>query len=394
MGQGRETPWIAITIAVISAVAAVATDLPLVLGIALLILWIGSLYLVPIAERVSENSVGTDSVTVTQSGIANLIENSGLALLLIDRDRIALANASAREALGAHIVGQDPRVAFRHPAAIDLLEREEGGDATIHGLSGPKSSWHMRRQQVDQRYWIIELVDRSAENDLSRAHTDFVANASHELRTPLASIIGYIETLSDEGADVDPAMAAKFHQTVLREARRLQALVSDLLSLSRVEAEKHEAPRERVDLGALVRRAATDAAGTERQGRLQFNLPSDRMQVRAAPEQLEQLVRNIVDNALKYGADETPVEISLREGKRRMAELQVVDHGEGIASEHLPHLTRRFYRTDPGRSRAAGGTGLGLAIVKHIVERHRGRMDISSELGVGTKVAIRLPLAR
>jgi two-component system, OmpR family, phosphate regulon sensor histidine kinase PhoR len=106
---------------------------------------------------------------------------------------------------------------------------------------------------------------------------------------------------------------------------------------------------------------------------------------------LEQVVRNLVDNALKYGEPGAPVEVTLERDERDMASLQVRDRGEGIDPQHLPHLTRRFYRTDPGRSRAAGGTGLGLAIVKHIVERHRGRLDIASKRGQGTTVSIRIP---
>lgn len=115
--------------------------------------------------------------------------------------------------------------------------------------------------------------------------------------------------------------------------------------------------------------------------------------MRGDRQQLEQLVRNLVDNALKYGAPDTPVKVTLDLSRDNQARISVVDQGEGIAPEQLPHLTRRFYRTDPGRSRASGGTGLGLAIVKHIVQRHRGRLDIESQLGEGTRVAVRMPIA-
>ncbi len=111
-------------------------------------------------------------------------------------------------------------------------------------------------------------------------------------------------------------------------------------------------------------------------------------------QQLEQVVRNLVDNALKYGAADAPVSVVLDLAQGDLARIAVQDQGEGIAPEQIPHLTRRFYRTDPGRSRASGGTGLGLAIVKHIVERHRGRLDITSKLGQGTRVVVRLPLAK
>jgi two-component system phosphate regulon sensor histidine kinase PhoR len=273
-----------------------------------------------------------------------------------------------------------------------LLGRNQGGSVTVQGLTGSRSSWQMTRQPIDGRYWLIELINRTAEADISRAHTDFVANASHELRTPLASIIGYVETLAEEGEKADPERAKKFLETVLREARRLQNLVDDLMSLSRVEAEKHDQPRSKIDLGPLVERAARDGAGPERADRIVLQLPDKAVVVRGDGEQLEQVVRNLVDNALKYGEPGAPVEVSLERGERDMASVQVRDRGEGIAPQHLPHLTRRFYRTDPGRSRAAGGTGLGLAIVKHIVERHRGRLDIESRQGQGTSVTIRMPL--
>ncbi|ANU07884.1 sensor histidine kinase [Paraurantiacibacter namhicola] len=391
MDSRRDTPWAGIALALIGAAAAMISGAHPILALAILLLWIGSLYLVPAPVPERRETDMSRSVTITRDRIGRLVENSNLAILLVDGERIVLANATAREALGAHVVGQDARVAFRHPAAIDLLTRERGGETMIVGLTGPRSNWLMRRQRVDDRYWLVELVDRSSEAELGRAHADFVANASHELRTPLASIIGYVETLEDEAPDADPAIIRKFHKTVLREARRLQSLVADLMSLSKVQAEKHEVPRDRVDLTSVVKRASHDVSAGEHSDRLVYEM-DEQVLVPGEAEQLEQLVRNLVENALKYGDPAKPVTISLAKGARSMAELVVRDLGEGIEAEHLPHLTRRFYRTDPGRSRAAGGTGLGLAIVKHIVERHRGRLDIDSELGVGTSVRVRLPL--
>jgi two-component system phosphate regulon sensor histidine kinase PhoR len=239
---------------------------------------------------------------------------------------------------------------------------------------------------------MLEFINQTAEADISRAHTDFVANASHELRTPLAAILGYVETLREGEGHLDGPTAQKFLGIIEREAQRLHALVSDLMSLSRVEAEKHELPTERIDLHSLVERAARDAAGSSRVDRLRLELLEEPC-VLGDLQQLEQVVRNLVDNALKYGTPGTPVTVTLDMAQGDLARIAVVDQGEGIAPEQIPHLTRRFYRTDPGRSRASGGTGLGLAIVKHIVERHRGRLDITSEVGKGTRVVVRIPLA-
>ena len=389
--QASRVPVAAIVLAIVCGGVLIFSGAGIGVSLGFVGVWILSFWLVPPIPPEPRESV-QESLNITRSAMRDLIEHSGLPLLLLDRNRIVIANANAREAIGKHILGQDARVALRHPAAVDLLTRPEGGSITVQGLTGPRSNWQMTRQQVDERYSLIELINRTSEADVSRAHTDFVANASHELRTPLSSIIGYMETLEDEGEDIAPKQASKFYSTVLREARRLQTLVDDLMSLSRVEAEKHDTPREPLALATLVRQAARDGAGHERFERVSFDIEDEGMRVRGDHRQLEQLVRNLVDNALKYGNEAAPVEIGIRSGERDMAILTVRDHGEGISPEHLPHLTRRFYRTDPGRSRAQGGTGLGLAICKHIVERHRGRLDIDSKLGEGTVVTVRLPL--
>lgn len=390
--EGRFFPVAGIVIALVTGgVMVFAGTNPWLVAAAILV-WAGSFWLSvpsPPSEPVARPLEG---VQLTRTGMRDLLEHSGLPMLMLDGNRIIVANAAAREAIGGHILGQDARVAFRHPAAVDLLARTDGGTASIQGLTGPRSNWQMTRQPIDERYGLIELIDRTAEADVSRAHTDFVANASHELRTPLASIIGYMETLVEGGEAIDTKRAERFHGVVLQEAKRLQSLVDDLMSLSLVEAEKHDLPRDKIRLAALVQQAARDGAGPERQERLELAEADDELMVRGDRKQLEQLVRNLVDNALKYGSSDGIVTVGVDPGKRDMAVLTVQDRGEGIAAEHIPHLTRRFYRTDPGRSRAAGGTGLGLAIVKHIVERHRGRLDITSTVGEGTTVTVRLPL--
>ncbi len=389
--EGKHIPYGGIAIALLTGIVLVVAgiEIPIILGI--LLVWCTSFWLaMPPPQEPPPPKL--EGVQLTRSGMRDLIEHSGLPMLMLDTNRIIVANRAARDAIGAHIVGQDARVALRHPAAVDLLGRKGGGTTTVQGLTGPRSSWQMSSQPIDERYSLIELINRTSEADVSRAHTDFVANASHELRTPLASIIGYIETLAEARDDLPPKQAEKFFATVLREARRLQSLVDDLMSLSRVEAEKHDQPRELVDFGKIVQQAGRDGAGPDRTERVIFALPEEPMMVRGDHRQLEQLVRNLVDNALKYGSLDEDVTVTLTRGQRDMAVLTVEDRGEGIPEEHLPHLTRRFYRTDPSRSRAAGGTGLGLAIVKHIVERHRGRLDIDSKLGKGTTVSVRIPL--
>ncbi len=390
MGMGQNFPVAGIALAAVTFVAMMLLGVDAVIALSVLLVWVGSLMVA--AGRPPEPPKRIVRQRLDVESIRDLIENFSTPLLITERNTIALANRAARTMLGQHVVGQDARVALRQPEAISLLNDNRTGEAIVRGLVRRKDIWQINRQAIDDRLAMLELTNQTAEADISRAHTDFVANASHELRTPLAAILGYVETLREDDGRVDTPTAQKFLGIIEREAQRLQALVSDLMSLSRVEAEKHDLPTERIDLAALVQRAARDAAGSGRIDRIALEITAEPF-VLGDPHQLEQVVRNLVDNALKYGAHDKLVTVALDLAPGDQARIAVTDEGEGIAPEQIPHLTRRFYRTDPGRSRASGGTGLGLAIVKHIVERHRGRLDISSELGKGTRVVVRIPLA-
>ncbi len=385
-------PWGGMALAALGALAIWFTTYDAPLAGAILLVWVCSLLLrrrepPPPPEPPARGTLGPEQTR-------ELIEPLSQPYLMMEKGRISIANRAAREVLGPHIVGQDARVAIRHPEAIRLLDRKGGGTATIRGLSGPRSIWNVSVRPVDDARITIELVNRTAEADISRAHTDFVANASHELRTPLSSIIGYVETMleadADDGRPMEPATRHRFLEVVAKEGRRLQALVEDLMSLSRVEAGKHELPPTVLDLRELAEQVVSGMTSLHGKDRIVLDADPHPMPVRGDTQQLDQLLRNLIDNARKYGSKSEPVRVTAKDGEASY-ELTVADSGEGIAPEHLPHLTRRFYRTDPGRSRAAGGTGLGLAIVKHIVERHRGRLDIASELGVGTTITVRLP---
>jgi two-component system phosphate regulon sensor histidine kinase PhoR len=224
--------------------------------------------------------------------------------------------------------------------------------------------------------------------------TDFVANASHELRTPLAAIKGFIETLENPDAGADEKTRTRFLQIMYQEADRMQRLVEDLMSLSRIEAEKYQLPSEPVDLAELV----SDVKNVFLNGRSQKDhdfqvlLPDNIPMIQGDYAQLSQLLHNLVSNAYKYGHRGKPVSVSVEPNRTSsMLRLSVTDQGDGIAPEHIPRLTERFYRVDKGRSKSIGGTGLGLAIVKHISERHGGRLEVNSELGVGTTVSVLLP---
>jgi two-component system phosphate regulon sensor histidine kinase PhoR len=320
-------------------------------------------------------------------------------VLILRDNRITLANRSARDLLGEKIVGEVARTAIRHPAAAGPLsaplpDGEPAAPIELVGLGTLDKRWQMRVAPIGGGARIVHLVDQTGNYAAERMRVDFVANASHELRTPLASILGYVETLGDEAGEV-PALRQRFLKIVLDEARRMQRLVEDLMSLSRIEAEKYRAPSEPIDLGRLVEEVRAELADghAARDRAIESDVLPSLPPVLGDRAQLSQMLHNLAGNAIKYGAAGTPVRITLARDGTRMLRLTVEDRGEGIAPDHLPRLTERFYRVDAGRSRSLGGTGLGLALVKHIVERHRGRLDIASTLGQGTRVTVTLPAA-
>lgn len=310
---------------------------------------------------------------------------------------VTIANDAAIRLLGRHIVGADVRTAIRHPAATDWLSRIDGQEQleTVNLIDFPRPGqrWTMRIAALSGSEYIIFLSDRSAIDAADRMRSDFVANASHELRTPLAAILGYVETLQEMNGEADAPTRNRFLSIIDREARRMQQLVIDLLSISRVEADRFRRPTTPVDLAVIVQTTIAQLRDSEqpRTKDIVARLGDAAQPMLGDEAQLGQLAHNIISNAMKYGHAGTPVTVELvREGRR--VRLSVSDEGDGIAPDHLPRLTERFYRVDEARSRSVGGTGLGLAIVKHISERHQGQLDIDSEVGKGTRVSVAFPL--
>jgi two-component system phosphate regulon sensor histidine kinase PhoR len=241
----------------------------------------------------------------------------------------------------------------------------------------------------------LTLRDLTEARRLDRIRTDFVANASHELRTPLASLLGFIETLQGPARD-DARARERFLEVMRGQASRMSRLIDDLLSLSRVERNLHIRPTDPVDLAQVVGHIAETLAPLARTRGAEMKLDLKPATVAGDRDELARMAENLIENALKYGMpDEGPgvVELSVqREG--RDAVLIVADHGRGVPAQHLPRLTERFYRVDPGASRAQGGTGLGLALVKHVVARHGGRMSITSRVGEGTSFRVAIPVKK
>lgn len=327
---------------------------------------------------------------------------------------IEICNNAARDLFGPSLRGESITLFLRHPATANAIaQAQRSGEAQeqeVHLLSPIERSYSMRVAALGdaERRLVISLRDITSMRLTERMRVDFVANASHELRTPLATLMGFIETL--QGAAADDAVArVRFLEIMGKEADRMARLIDDLLSLSRIELDDETQPMTAIDVGPILADVGkTLAMRLDADGRrIDLALAPALPKVRADRDQVIQVMHNLLSNALKYGRAGSSIEIGCElidhdgrivegaeaPGRASALRISVRDRGEGIAPEHLPRLTERFYRIDNARSRRLGGTGLGLAIVKHIVERHRGSLSISSTLGVGTTVTFTLPVA-
>jgi two-component system phosphate regulon sensor histidine kinase PhoR len=315
--------------------------------------------------------------------------------LIVENGIVRVANAPARRVLGPRIEGRDVRLTIRHPQALELILSRGSGELEATGIVEPGRAWRLVIRNLSPDAVLVRMIDRSDAVSAEKMRVDFVANASHELRTPLSTVLGYAETLAEE-TDLPPDLRASFGGTIRDEARRMLRIIEDLMSLSRIEADRFVAPDEHVDIEDIVRTAVGNVGHLRGKRACEFkiDLTAELPTIRGDRAQLVQVLDNLISNAVRYGCDgpNSSVDISAtRDGPWIL--LNITDHGPGIAREHLPRVTERFYRVDAARSRESGGTGLGLAIVKHVIERHRGTLDIRSTLGVGTSVTVRLPVA-
>jgi two-component system, OmpR family, phosphate regulon sensor histidine kinase PhoR len=333
----------------------------------------------------------------------------GPAIVLDLDGRVMAFNEAAATIAPSLRRGEPALITLRMPELVEAIRR-----ATTSGT--PQRVEFFERVPLDR--WFEAFVTpvrlpSSAEgpsdillmtfNDLTplrrveEMRADFIANASHELRTPLAALLGFIETLQGTARD-DAAARAKFLSIMQGQATRMARLIDDLLSLSRIELNAHLQPNTPVDLAPIVRQVADglQTLARDREVTIKVTVPADPVIVLGDRDELIRALENLVENALKYGAAGKRVDITLSRGQTRAgtpeARLAVRDYGPGIAPEHLPRLTERFYRVDVADSRAQGGTGLGLALVKHVLNRHGGRVSIESTLGEGAIFTMHLPL--
>ena len=329
-------------------------------------------------------------------------------VILIDRQRrIVRANAASAEFIAAGGELRDLSAALRNPlllAASDAVLAGEARRSVEFALSVPVERILRARLArlaspgLDGAVAILTLHDVTELKRSEQMRADFIANAGHELKTPLATLIGFIETLLGPARE-DPAARERFLGIMGEQARRMARLVDDLLSLSRIELNEHVPPTGRVALASVVDEVARslELRAGERDIRIVRALPPELPEVVGDRDELAQIFQNLLDNAVKYGRPHSEVTVSAAAGDTPATASQVrvavADRSDGIAGEHLPRLTERFYRVDNARSRELGGTGLGLAIVKHILNRHRGRLEIVSRIGEGSTFAVWLRAA-
>jgi len=331
---------------------------------------------------------------------ALLIEAVPMPLILVGSgERVSAANEMAKMLFGQALEGRHYITVLRQPQVLDAVEAAlktgapQGGTLAMRDTAGDKT-YRMAATPVEGSV-LVSLEDVSHVREASQMRRDFVANVSHELRTPLTALLGFIETLQGP-AKGDPGAQDRFLSIMQREASRMSRLIQDLLSLSRVESEERVRPREEVDVAALVRRAATTLAPLAEESGVAIDLgETASLTVPGDGDQLLQVFTNLMENAIKYGGTELGVSLELNDPDPYLrgpaVRVTVADNGTGIDPVHLPRLTERFYRVDNHRSREMGGTGLGLAIVKHIVNRHRGRLRITSESEQGSRFVVILP---
>jgi len=345
---------------------------------------------------------------VTPSDAQPILAGIPMPVMIIDGDyRIILVNPAVTELFGYDPSGMNAVTLLRQAVVLTAMDaaisdgREAGARFLFNGVSGEvtyqfRAAPLRRGDQIEGA--VLSFEDRSQAEDSETIRRDFVANISHELRTPLTALIGFIETLRTSARD-DPQARERFLEIMEKEAGRMSRMVSDLLSLSRVQADERVRPRAKVNVAGVLRSVIATLEGKLKDARVQIKAEGlgDRAEVLGDRDQLTQLFLNLIENAIKYGGTDRTIEITLspvdhdRTLRKPAFRIDIQDQGEGIDMLHLPRLTERFYRVDDHRSREMGGTGLGLAIVKHIINRHRGRLKITSKQGVGSCFSAILP---
>ncbi|MFP3942442.1 MAG: ATP-binding protein [Alphaproteobacteria bacterium] len=345
--------------------------------------------------------------------VLSIIEQLPDPIVLLDSSgNVMLSNRAAHTVIQSAAPGRHISAAIRVPPLLDAVRKVLEGSETVavdYSVMVPIER-HLRAHVCpirvagtgsERRFALIIIHDMTSIRRLEQTRADFVASASHELRTPLASLSGFIETLRGPARN-DETARERFLAIMEEQARRMGRLVNDLLSLSRIELNEHVPPSGTADLAEVIDDVVAALGPIARERGVALDVRGlESAKVTGERDDLVQVFQNLVDNALKYGAEGKRIAIELGQGEKAgpgmpkgpVYWVSVRDFGRGIAREHLPRLTERFYRVDVRQSRDAGGTGLGLAIVKHIVSRHGGWLQIDSRPGEGSTFTVHLPPA-
>lgn len=333
-------------------------------------------------------------MTALQDRFANMALLIDEACALLDARGIVIAANDKMFALLGHQIAEYPMERFiRHEGFVEALRaaRDQAlvSELTYSRTDKLRREFHLRIAPFEETHVLVVIVDDTDTVSVNRIRSDFVANVSHELRSPLSVLSGFIETLRD-GADAEPETRGKFLTIMQSEAERMQRLVDDLLSLSRVEAIEHRTPNDKVDVYTIMQQtvdafsAQSLAKKMSFQWQLEDALCADELIVLGNADELRQVFQNLIENAIRYGDADSEIELAFSlddTARQNLLRVQVINQGPTIDNHDIARLTERFYRVDSGRARQMGGTGLGLAIVKHIINRHRGRLRITSTAG-------------
>lgn len=401
--------WLVAVVAAVTLFFAIASSLTFLQAVIGVLVFSTAAGLLP-REGVLKRTPATDSQHNRPAGILEAMERliAGLpepAMILSRHGVVLRFNSQAAEAYGALKTDVPVSAAVRHPQLLEAIDNAASNQrhqvVSINEVV-PVERWYSAAvswigqpgARPDDPAIFVFLRDLTEQERIGQMRADFVANASHELKTPLASVLGFIETLRGPARE-DEKARDEFLAVMAREAERMKRVIDDLLSLSRVEMKAHLRPTDPVEINEVLDyvRGSLERAAAERDIAIEVQPLTADSYVLGEREGLIHVFTNLVNNAVKYGHDGGFVRIvaGREEGSERMLRVAVIDNGPGIAEEHLPRLTERFYRVNVADSRERGGTGLGLSIVKHVLNRHRGQLRITSTPGEGSRFTVTLP---
>ena len=343
-------------------------------------------------------SMAADSL-ISASEIGRLLDDG---LLVADPiGVVSSANNVAVRFLGEGLVGKHLNDIFERDEPVGDNDQGAIGEIDQEFTFQPESvvprTFKVRVKKVSDGHIAALVMDMTLQRNLEKVRRDFVANVSHELRSPLTSLAGFIETMLTNDVE-DRNTQIRFLRIMDEEAKRMSRLIDDLLSLSRVEVDEHIYPSETVPVISVVRAVIDTLEDRAARKGMQIELDDRRPEPASVAlmfghsDEINEVFHNLIENAIKYGHDDSIITVRVEASEQNILTASVINKGDVIRDKHVNRLTERFYRVDKARSRQIGGTGLGLAIVKHIVNRHRGKLVITSQMDGTNCFAVELPL--